>query len=97
MTMATPSLETSFYPTLWHALVSLVVPAAGSVVAATNVTTLAVVALVWPVALATLTAVAFPQHPRAAVWAPLLGFGISVFPWDSSTGECCIPTCSGRP
>jgi hypothetical protein len=80
MTMATPNLETSFYPTLWHALVSLVLPAAGSVVAATNVTTLAVVALVWPVALATLTAVAFPQHARAALWAPLLGFGISVFP-----------------
>lgn len=80
MTMATPSLEMSFYPTLWHALVSLVVPAAGGVVAATNVTTLAVVALVWPVALAALTAVALPQHPRAVPWAPLLGFGISVFP-----------------
>lgn len=80
MTMATPHQETSFYPTLWHALVSLVLPAAGSVVAATNMTTVAVIALVWPVALTTLTVVAFPQIPRAAIWVPLLGFGFSVYP-----------------
>ncbi|WP_417503546.1 DUF6541 family protein [Microbacterium sp.] len=80
MTMATPNLDTSFYPTLWHALVSLVVPVAGSVVAATNMVTVAVVALIWPVALATVTIVVFPQRPLAAVWAPLLGLGFSVFP-----------------
>ncbi|WP_435743802.1 DUF6541 family protein [Microbacterium sp. PMB16] len=80
MTMVLPNQETSFYPTLWHALVSLVVPAAGSIVAATNVTTLAVIALIWPVALASLTAVAFPHRPSAATWAPLLGLGFSVFP-----------------
>lgn len=80
MTMATPNQETSFYPTLWHAVVSLVVPVAGSVVAATNIVTVAVIALIWPVALATLTATAFPQRPQAALWAPLLGFGFSVFP-----------------
>ncbi|WP_149084907.1 MULTISPECIES: DUF6541 family protein [Microbacterium] len=80
MTMATPSQETSFYPTLWHALVSLVVPVSGGVVTATNVTTVAVVALIWPVALATLTSVVFPQRPQAARWAPVLAFGFSVFP-----------------
>lgn len=80
MTMVTPGQGTSFYPTLWHALVSLVDPLAGSVVAATNISTLAVIALIWPVALSALTAVAFPQRPQAAVWTPLLGFGFSVFP-----------------
>lgn len=80
MTMATPSQVTSFYPTLWHALVSLIVPVSGGVVTATNVTTVAVVALIWPVALATLTAVVFPQRPQAALWAPVLGFGFSIFP-----------------
>jgi hypothetical protein len=80
MTMATPNQDTSFYPTLWHALVSLVVPVAGSVVAATNVVTVAVIALIWPVALATLTTVVFPQRPWAALWAPVLGLGFSIFP-----------------
>ncbi|MBT2494605.1 hypothetical protein J7E45_03205 [Microbacterium sp. ISL-59] len=80
MTMVVPGAATSFYPTLWHALVSLVVPAAGSIVAATNVTTVAVIALVWPVALACLTAVAFPSRPAATTWAPLVGLGFSVFP-----------------
>jgi hypothetical protein len=80
MTMATPSQETSFYPTLWHALVSLIVPVSGGVVTATNTTTMAVVALIWPVALATVTAVVFPQRPQAARWAPVLGFGFSIFP-----------------
>lgn len=80
MTMVVPDEETSFYPTLWHALVSLVAPASGSIVAASNVTTLAVISLVWPVALATLSAVAFAQRPGAAIWAPLVSFGFSVFP-----------------
>ncbi|MBT2485388.1 MULTISPECIES: DUF6541 family protein [unclassified Microbacterium] len=80
MTMVYPTQEISFYPTLWHAFVALIVPAAGSVVAATNVTTLAVIALIWPVALASLAAVAFPRHPGAAIWAPLVSFGFVVFP-----------------
>lgn len=80
MTMVVPDEETSFYPTLWHALVSLVVPASGSIVAATNVTTVAVIGLVWPVALSALAAVVFPRRPDAAVWAPLVSFGFSVFP-----------------
>lgn len=80
MTMVLPDQDTSFYPTLWHALVSLVVPAAGSIVAATNVTTLAVIALIWPVALASLTSVTFPQRPGAAIWAPVISLGFSVFP-----------------
>lgn len=80
MTMVLPNQDTSFYPTLWHALVSLVVPSAGSIVAATNVTTIAVVAVLWPIAVTSLTAVALPGYPVAAAWAPLATAGFSVFP-----------------
>ena len=80
MTMVTPDEATSFYPTLWHALVSLLVPVSGGVVAATNVATIAVIALIWPVALAALTTVVFPEQPLAAACAPVLGFAFSVFP-----------------
>jgi hypothetical protein len=80
MTMVTPGQTTSFYPTLWHALVSLLVPLSGGVVAATNVATIAVIALIWPVALAALTTVVFPDRPLAAAFAPVLGWGFSVFP-----------------
>lgn len=80
MTMAYPGRSAVFYPTAWHAIVSLVVPAAGSAVAATNVVTVTVIALIWPVALASLASVLFPTHRNAAVWAPLVAFGFSVFP-----------------
>lgn len=80
MTMVVPQTDTSFYPTLWHALVALVTPVAGSIVAGTNVTTVAVIALVWPVGLSALAAVAFSSRPAAAAWAPVVGVGFSVFP-----------------
>lgn len=81
MTMVIPGATSTFYPTLWHALVALIVPfTSAAVVPATNVMTIAVVAVIWPVALATLTAVLFPRHRGAATWAPLVGFGFSVFP-----------------
>lgn len=80
MTMVVPGAAVSFYPTLWHAMASLLVPLAGGVVQATNVLTISVIALIWPVALAALAVVLFPKHPKAAVWAPLTAFGFSVFP-----------------
>lgn len=80
MTMALGDTKTTFYPTLWHAVVSLVVPVASSVVAATNVVTVVVIALVWPVALATLARALFPKRPAAAIWTPLLALGFTVFP-----------------
>ncbi|MDQ0725940.1 DUF6541 family protein [Microbacterium sp. W4I20] len=80
MTMVVPQTDTSFYPTLWHAIVALLVPVAGSIVAATNVTTVVVIAVVWSLGLAALTAVVFPSRPSAAAWAPVVGLGFSVFP-----------------
>lgn len=80
MTMVTPGVSTSVYPTLWHAVVALVVPISGSIVAATNIVTIAVIAVIWPVALAVLASVIFRAHPAATFWAPLVAFGFSVFP-----------------
>lgn len=80
MTMTTPGAQIGFYPTLWHAVISLIVPAAGGVTAATNVFTVAAVALVWPVASAALTCVAFPARPTAAAWAAVASLAFSVFP-----------------
>jgi hypothetical protein len=80
MTMVTPGASSAAYPTLWHAVVALVVPVSGSVVAATNIVTVAVIAVIWPVALACLASVLFRAHPAATFWAPLVAFGFSVFP-----------------
>ncbi|CAD5138680.1 conserved membrane protein of unknown function [Microbacterium sp. Nx66] len=80
MTMVMPGVASTFYPTLWHALVSLVVPFSSGIVPATNVMTIAAIAVVWPVALATLTNVLFARYRAAAAWAPLVAFGFSVFP-----------------
>lgn len=80
MTMVVPGAASSFYPTLWHALVALIEPFSSAVVPATNVLTVAVIAVVWPAALAALTGVLFPHHRAAATWAPLVAFGFSIFP-----------------
>lgn len=80
MTLVVPPGTVTFYPTLWHAFVGFVLPFTGGVIAATNVMTIAVIAVVWSTAVAVLAAVAFPRRPGAAVWAPLAAFGFSVFP-----------------
>lgn len=80
MTMVTPGASSAVYPTLWHAVVALVVPVSGGVVTATNVVTVAVIAVIWPVALACLASIVFRAHPAAAFWAPLVAFAFSVFP-----------------
>lgn len=80
MTMVMPGASNTFYPTLWHALVALIVPFSSAVVPATNVMTIAAIAVIWPVSLAALAALLFPRHRAAAVFTPLLAFGFSVFP-----------------
>lgn len=96
MTMVTPGSTSGIYPTLWHAIVALVVPVSGGVVAATNVVTVAVIAVIWPVALACLAAAVFPRHPMAAVWAPLVAFGFSVFPLGFLTWGVLYPNLLGN-
>ncbi|MHC2999652.1 DUF6541 family protein [Microbacterium sp. HJ5] len=72
MTMAYPFKDHLSYPTLWHAVVSLVVPAAGqSVVVATNIVSLAVIAVLWPLAASFLTAAAWRRSLATAFGAAL--------------------------
>lgn len=80
MTMILPGTASTFYPTLWHALVALIAPFSSGVVPATNVMTVTVITLIWPVSLAVLASVLFPRRRTAAVLTPLLAFGFSVFP-----------------
>ncbi|WP_353112156.1 DUF6541 family protein [Microbacterium sp.] len=80
MTMVLPGTETSFYPTGWHAAVSLLLPFSASIVTATNVMTVAVISLLWPLGIAALSAALFPQNRAVAFWTPLAAFGFSVFP-----------------
>lgn len=79
MTMVVPDAAASFYPTLWHALVSLVTPVTAGIVQATNVVSIVVVAVIWPVSLAVLTSVLFPGR-GAATWTPVLALGFAAFP-----------------
>jgi hypothetical protein len=80
MTMAYPFREHLTYPTLWHAVVSLVVPAAGgSVVVATNIVSIAVIAVLWPLAASFLTAAAWRRALPTALAAGLT-LGFALFP-----------------
>lgn len=80
MTMAAPGAAYSFYPTLWHAVTSLIVPLAGGVVAATNVMTLAVVGVLWPAAMLFLAACVWPDRERTLVATPLLTLAFALYP-----------------
>lgn len=96
MTMVTPGATTGAYPTLWHAVVALVVPVSGTVVSATNIVTVAVIAVIWPVALSSLASVVFPERPTVAAWAPLVAFGFSVFPLGFLTWGVLYPNLLGN-
>ena len=73
-----------YYPTAWHAVVSLVVGAAGTltastVTAAANASTL-VMSLVWLVGAAAFARAAFPRRPEVTVLAAVLVAAFSMFP-----------------
>lgn len=81
MTMSVPGRASSFYPTVWHAMVALVVPVAGGqVIAATNAFTVAVVAVLWPVAVMYLVSVLWPKRPIAVAFGGAFSAGFAVFP-----------------
>lgn len=73
-----------YYPTAWHAVVSLAVGAAGgltasTVTAAANASTLAL-SLVWLVGVAAFARAVFPRRPAVTVLAALLVAAFSMFP-----------------
>lgn len=81
MTMTTPGRVTSFYPTLWHAIVSIVVQLTGaSIPVATNAVALAVASVVWTVACVFLARVLFGRAPFHALLVGGLSAVFGAFP-----------------
>ncbi|GAA1777178.1 DUF6541 family protein [Agromyces lapidis] len=81
MTMTTPGRATTFYPTLWHAIVALVVQLTGaSVPVATNAVALVVASVVWTVACVFLARVLFGRAPFHAVLVGGLSAVFGAFP-----------------
>lgn len=82
MTLATPDRATGFYPTLWHAFAALIaVLSSQSVVVATNALTIAVIVLVWPIAIMYLAHVLRPASRSAVAYAGALSAGFAMFPF----------------
>ncbi len=76
----TPDQDSSYYyPTVWHALVSLLMSFA-HVAPATNGAILAVSALLWPASVVALALALRPQSETVGYWAPLILIPISMFP-----------------
>ena len=81
MTMTTPGRATSFYPTLWHAIVAIVVQLTGaSVPVATNAVALVVASVVWTVACVFLARVLFGRAPFHALLVGGLSAAFGAFP-----------------
>lgn len=70
---------TTYYPTLWHGIVSLLTDF--SVTAeASNALIVAVGLIAWPLALSALALAVAPKQTGAAFWAPLIGAFLPYFP-----------------
>lgn len=81
MTMATPGRVVSFYPTVWHSIVAIVVQLTGvSVAVATNAVALVVASVVWSVACVFLARVLFGRAPFHAVLVGGLSAVFGAFP-----------------
>ncbi|MFF2493093.1 DUF6541 family protein [Agromyces sp. NPDC058064] len=81
MSMTTPGRTSGFYPTLWHAIVAIVVQLTGaSVVVATNAVALVVASVVWTVACVFLARVLFGRAPFHAVLVGGLSAVFGAFP-----------------
>lgn len=79
--MVSPESTIALYPAAWHQLASLAVPLTGdSVLAAHNLTLLAVGGLVWPASCIFLVRCLVGPSPVAAVVAGTAAAGFSVFP-----------------
>lgn len=82
MTLTTPDATTSFYPALWHDVVSLLVQLSGSsdVVVAANWTTLVVACLVWPASMLVLARGLFGPRPVMLGLTVAVSFAMTQFP-----------------
>jgi len=74
--------RTSFYPDMWHALVSLAVQASGAPIpVAVNVTNIAIGAMLWPLACVFLVRQVAGPRPVALVSAGVLSASFAAFPY----------------
>ncbi|MBE7699537.1 hypothetical protein H9623_04345 [Oerskovia sp. Sa1BUA8] len=81
MTLAYPGQSVSFYPAMWHGLVSLIVQVSGVGVAqATNVLALVVAFVVWPVSLAALARALFGARPLLVGLTAMFALLLPQFP-----------------
>lgn len=72
-----------FYPSLWHAFASLVMPAvSGSVPAAANLATLSQAVVVWPLGCVLLVRQLLGPRPELLGAAAVLSMGFVAFPWS---------------
>lgn len=72
----------SYYPSLWHALASLVLPAAsGSVPGAANLASLAISVVVWPLGCVFLARQVLGPRPVLLSLAAILSAAFTGFPW----------------
>lgn len=87
----------SFYPSGWHAMVSLV---PGDVVVAGNLACMVVSCLVWPTSLCLLARALFPRQPVVWILTPLLASSMLAFPfiqlsrsgqWPNSFATALLP------
>jgi len=70
------------YPSVWHALASLVIPVvSGSIPAAANLSSLAVVVVVWPLGCVLLVRQLLGPMPMQLAAAAVLSMGFVSFPW----------------
>lgn len=69
----------TFYPTVWHGLLSLVTPT-DSVITASHVLAYLVIPMVWIVSLVVLAFVSFPRSRTAVLFAPVVSTVIPAFP-----------------
>lgn len=101
MTLAYPGRHNVFYPALWHAMTSLIVPVAGGVFEATNLMSIVVCGVLWPAGIMLLTAAVWPTRRLAIRLAPLATLGAMFFPmgflnwgvlYPNLLGNALVPT-----
>lgn len=82
MTMANPEASMSFYPTLWHAAVALVIQVSGtSLPFATNALSIVVAAGVWPIGIMFFARPFFRASLPAVVASGIIAAAFSAFPY----------------
>lgn len=82
MTLTAPDATTSFYPALWHDVVSLLVQLSGGtdIVAPANWTTLVIASLVWPASMLVLARGLFGPRPVMLGLTVAVSFAMTQFP-----------------